>query len=270
LPTFRELVQEWRRGRGNRAPSGLNVAGGVATVYIYDVIGEDFWTGGGVIARDLVPEIQALQATKIMVRVNSPGGSISDAVAIRNALTEHPAEIETHIDGAAYSAASWVGMAGGEVLMHPQTSMFVHDGITFAFGNEDDLRREADFIGALSGQIAEMYAAKAGGTVDEWRAVMKAERFYTAEEAVEAGLSDRVITVAPPENALSAQEPTKRDAERALRDAGFSRDASKALVSSGWAAMTRDAGGAEESNAELVAEVLRFQRNRAAALTAGR
>lgn len=84
-----------------------------ATVYIYDVI--DSWFG--VDAQELVREVAALNVERIHVRINSPGGSAFDGVAIYNALKRHPAEIITHVDGLAASAASVIAMAGDEIRM---------------------------------------------------------------------------------------------------------------------------------------------------------
>lgn len=229
---YREMLRQWRADNRHRrdVPLVKSLEPGEAEVFIYDIIGEDFF-GDGVSARELVPRLHRIDASKIIVRVNSPGGVISDAVAIRNALLEHPATIETHVDGAAYSAASWIGLGAGDVVMHPATSMFIHDAMSMAWGNEADFRQAADELGKFSTQIAEIYAAAAGGHADEWRARMRAEELFTAEEAVEVGLGTRMAEAPALQN--SKPEPTKRNAERALRDAGFSREDAKALLSGG-------------------------------------
>ena len=81
-------------------------------LFIYDEIGESFW-GEGVTAKNLVGYLNDLKsASKINVRINSPGGSVFDGNAIHNALVNHPADIHVHVDGMALSAASVIAMAG--------------------------------------------------------------------------------------------------------------------------------------------------------------
>lgn len=172
-----------------------NLAAGEAEVFIYDVIGESWF--GGVTAGQFVTELRAINATKILLRINSPGGDVADAVAIRNALIEHPAEIETHIDGIAASAAAWVGLAAEKVVIAPTATMMIHEPRDFAFGDAERMRKTANMLDMVGGQIAGMLQEKAGGTVDEWREFMRAETWYTHDEAVDAGLADEVAGAAP-------------------------------------------------------------------------
>jgi len=171
-----------------------NLASGEAEIFIYDYIGRDPFFGG-VSARDFVQQLRALNATKILVRVNSPGGDISEGVTIRNALIEHPAQIETHVDGLAASTASWCAMLPGErFIMSPHSMMMIHEPWNLCAGDAEYMHREADILDKFAGQIAEMLTEKAGGTTDQWRASMRAETWYTDAEAVAAGLADEVAT----------------------------------------------------------------------------
>ncbi|WP_052069855.1 head maturation protease, ClpP-related [Rhodococcoides fascians] len=159
-------------------------------ILIYDVIGESYW--GGVTAKDFVKDLGELDDTEITVRINSPGGDVFDGLAILNALRDHKAKIITVVDGLAASAASFIAMAGDEIVMQPNSEMMIHDASNYCFGNAADMRELADRLDRHSNNIASIYAEKAGGTVDEWRSVMTAERWYSDQEAVDAGLADRV------------------------------------------------------------------------------
>ena len=184
---------------GNDAPphpqrpwySVRNLAQGEAEIFIYDFIGFDPFFGG-VGAADFVRELRAINAPKILLRINSPGGDITEAVAIRTALKEHPAEIETHIDGIAASSASWVGLAGDSVLIAPHATMMIHEPWNIVAGDAETMRKVAEELDLFGGEIAEMYQEKAGGAADDWRAKMREETWFTDQEAVDAGLADEI------------------------------------------------------------------------------
>jgi ATP-dependent protease ClpP protease subunit len=159
-----------------------------ADVYIYDVIGGWF----GIEAIDFVQAIAGLDVQTINLYVNSPGGDVFDGTAITNALRRHPANVIATVDGIAASAASFILTAANEVVMGQGSSLMIHDAWSMAMGNAQDMRDTADLLDKLSDNIAGMYAAKAGGTQDGWRQVMRDELWLNADEAVEMGLADRV------------------------------------------------------------------------------
>lgn len=167
----------------------LEQGGGVASLHLYGVVG-GFW--GDIDAAEIVPAIRGLDVATLEVFINSPGGDVWDGIAIRNALRQHSAHVITHVDGLAASAASFIACAGDEVVMGENAQLMIHDAWTIMLGNAEEMRETADLLDRVSDNIAAMYAAKAGGTAAEWRAVMKAEAWYSAEEAVDAGLADRV------------------------------------------------------------------------------
>ena len=159
-----------------------------AQVYLYDVI--DSW--GGVTARDFVREWEALDADHIDLYVNSPGGDVYEAIAIRGVIERASARVVAHVDGLAASAASFIVIAADKVVMGKHAEMMVHDAWGYAYGNAEDMARVAADLNRVSDNIASMYAAKGGGDAAAWRDIMRAETWYSAEEAVTAGLADRV------------------------------------------------------------------------------
>jgi len=117
-----------------------------------------------------------------------------EGVAIANVLRQHPADVTVWVDGLAASAGSVIAMAGDEIVMGIGAQLMIHDAWGRALGPADEMRQAAAMLDSTSDAIAATYAARAGGTTAEWRAVMVAETWYTAEEAVAAGLADRVAT----------------------------------------------------------------------------
>lgn len=215
-------------------------------IYIYDEIG--YW---GTTAQAFVKDLQKVNTKRISLHLNTPGGDVFDGIAIHNALRQHAASVTVQVDSLAASIGSVIAMAGDRIVMAKHATMMIHDPFTFAFGNAADMRKTAEILDQLGDTIASVYAERAGGSVREWRDRMLEETWYSDREAVGAGLADEVdgdaepvqgawdlsIFKHPPEHLQTAarassgeRQPTKRDIERALRDAGLSRGTAKAVV----------------------------------------
>lgn len=169
---------------------------GVQTLRLYDPI--DSWGGDwGVSAKEFAAALSSLPAdtTEIRLHINSPGGEVFEAVAILNQLRAHPARVVTIVDGLAASAASFIATGADETVMGRNAQLMIHDAWGLCVGNAGDMRGLADLLDRLSNNIADVYAAKAGGTVEDWRTAMLAESWYSADEAVAAGLADGVASV---------------------------------------------------------------------------
>lgn len=161
----------------------------VATLDLYGDIG--FW--GGVTAADFSQQLKNVSAPTLIVNINSGGGDVFDGVAILNTIRAHPATKHVVVQGLAASAASFIAMGGSTVTMMPNSMMMIHDAAGGCLGNAAEMKQMADLLDKVSDNIASIYAMKAGkGTTAEWRDVMRREQWYTADEAVEAGLADRV------------------------------------------------------------------------------
>lgn len=161
-----------------------------ADVYVYDSIGGWF----GPTAEDFVRDVASLDVDKLVVHLNTPGGLAYEGIAVANVLRAHRAKVTVIVDGLAASAGSVIAMAGDEVVMNVGAQMMIHDAAGFCWGQAADMTKMAETLGSLSDSVASVYANRAGGTAAEWREVMRAETWYTAEEAVKAGLADRVAT----------------------------------------------------------------------------
>ncbi len=178
-----------------------------ADVYIYDEIGER-WYGGGVGARSLAQQLDELDVELIRLFLNSPGGAAWDGITIMNALRRHKARVEVTVDGIAASAASIIAMAGDRVTMNRGSEMMIHDASGGAWGPAETMEETAAILHKLSDSLADIYTARAGKDRAHWRALMLAESWYTAEEAVEAGLADDWVDA--PSSASSEQAPAAR------------------------------------------------------------
>ncbi len=190
LPWFEIRNQSEDDGTGG-APDGP------ATVLIFDEIGGSF----GVSAKKFAAELGAIDAREIHVRINSPGGSVFDAIAIHSALLHHPARVRTYVDGLAASAASVVAMAAdpfdevsdtGGIVMMPGSQMMIHDASMLEDGDAAAHAKVVTFLHRQSDNVAGMYRSHGGGEIAEWRALMLEETWMFDQEAVDMGLADRV------------------------------------------------------------------------------
>lgn len=189
------------RFRGHTAPTASSrmsvlepaVDGTIATLRLYDPI--DSWGGWwGVSAKEFAVALAALPSdtTEIRLHINSPGGEVSEAIAILNQLRAHQARVVAVVDGLAASAASFVAAGADEAVMGRNSEMMIHDAWGGVMGNAAYIAKYAAGLDRISNNVASIYAAKASGTTADWRDLMLAETWYSAQEAVAAGLADRV------------------------------------------------------------------------------
>lgn len=164
-----------------------NAASGTPKLYVHGVIG-----GYDNDSSEFVQAVHGLDAKAIDVHVNSPGGFVYDGVSMYEALKAHPAEVAVHIDGLAASAASFLAMAGDSVEIAKAGRMMIHDAQGIGMGSPADMREYADLLDAVSDDISGIYAARAGGKPVAWRQAMTATTWYSAQQAVDAKLADRV------------------------------------------------------------------------------
>ena len=166
---------------------------GTATLRLYDPIDSwgEWW---GVSAKEFAQTLDELpdHVTHIELHVNSPGGNVFDGIAIMNALRAHTATVTVVVDGIAASAASFIAASADTLVMSPNSELMIHDAWGLAVGNAADMRQMAELLDHVSNNIASVYARKAGGSTEDWRAAMERESWFSAEEAVTVGLADRV------------------------------------------------------------------------------
>ena len=172
-------------------------AGEEATIYLYDPIyGSRMmaeWCGG-VCAQDLVPDIDAIDADTIRLRINCPGGDVFGMRAIMNALRNHKAKVIAQIDSLCASAATGIACAADEVIVEKGALYMVHNCHGYAYGNKHELRSQADVMDKVDQELVDSYMARTGKKEDEVRAWMDAETWFTAEQCVEAGFADSIKT----------------------------------------------------------------------------
>lgn len=146
----------------------------------------------GVSAKAFLDEMHAIEGDTINLSINSPGGDVFAGLAIYNALRYSGKTINVKVLGIAASAASLVAMAGDEIEMPENAMMMIHNPWSFALGDAQELRESADVLDKIGDSLAGTYAKRTGKGLDEIKAMLHAETWMTANEALEMGFATKV------------------------------------------------------------------------------
>lgn len=169
-----------------------------AEVWIYGDIGES-WDGESVAAKNFVKDFAAIDADDITVRINSYGGSVTDGLAIHNAIKRHPANVTVEIDGAAFSIASLIAMAGDDVRMADNALLMIHAPWGFAMGNAAEMRDTADTLDKYASAMSSAYIAQSGKPAEDVMALLQdgKDHWFTAAEALAEGFVHSITDALP-------------------------------------------------------------------------
>jgi ATP-dependent Clp protease protease subunit len=202
----------------DRWDAGIRAADGKEserTISIFDVIGQDFWTGEGVTAKRVSAALRAMGAGPVTVNINSPGGDLFEGLAIYNLLREHEGEVTVKVLGLAASAASIIAMAGDEVQIARAGFLMIHNAWVLAIGNRHDLREVADTLEPFDRAIADIYAARTGEEQKAMAKLMDAETWIGGSDAVDRGFADALL----PSDEIGKGEGKKAAAVRRMEAA---------------------------------------------------
>lgn len=156
-------------------------------VKIYGDIGWD------VRAAEIDEKLSSFNEEPVRIRINSGGGDVYEGIAILNSLRSYAGELTIIVESLAASAASFIAVgAGAEVIIRPNAEVMIHKAWTMLAGNADDVDKAKADLARQDVKIAKIYAERAGGELDDWLTRMSAETWYSAEEALDAGLVDRI------------------------------------------------------------------------------
>lgn len=164
-------------------------------VRLYDPIGGSF----GMTAKKFAALVDKQQGD-FTLAINSQGGALFEGMAMSNTLRRYDrGKISAEVDGVAASAATIVAMGADSIAATPETRYLIHQVQLMATGNAEDIEGFLREARALDDALARMYAIKSKGTLDEKKALalMKEDKFLSAEEALGNGLIDRVIDPEP-------------------------------------------------------------------------
>ena len=230
-----------------------------AQILLFDYVG---WPYND--PRDLVHALADMG--DVTVRINSPGGDVFDGASIFNALSSHKGNVTTRIEGLAASIASVIAMAGKKVQAYDNTLMMIHNAWTIVIGNQYEMRDVADLLEKIDGNILDAYQKKTKMGKRDIAEMMKNTTWMTAKEAKDKGFVDAIVDGKSvradfnlsifanlPDDYKEDKELTERDAEKILRDAGFSRHKAKAVL-----AGRKEAEGVAEKDEKDAKELVEY------------
>jgi len=229
-----------------------------ATIYLYGDIGGWF----GIDQTDFIKEFNEIKAKTIHLRVDSGGGDIFTARAMKTAIMQHKSKVIAHIDGLAASAASFLVMGADEIEIVDGGFLMIHNALSIldvlGYFNiksmqelVESINKEISLHEKINQSIANDYAKKTGKEASEFLDYMDKETWFTAQEALDIGLVDRVYDGEPVEGKYdlsvynnvpdrlkirnkattdNKKDLNERDLEKNLRDVGYSRNQAKDIV----------------------------------------
>lgn len=229
--TSPSVLDRWSDdGAGIRALSkGDNV------ITMFDMIGEDFWSGGGITAKSVAAQLRAIGDRPVEIQINSPGGDMFEGIAIYNVLREHAQSVTIKVMGMAASAASVIAMAGDHIEIGAASFFMIHNCWVGAVGNRHDMAETAEWLAPFDLAMAEVYAAKTGREVQEIATWMDAETYMSGSVAIERGFANALL----PADQIQTDAATKatdiatnnlRAMELTLVSAGLTRSQARARI----------------------------------------
>lgn len=170
------------------------------TLFLNGTIAEESWFDDDVTPQLFKDELMS-GSGNITVWINSPGGDCVAAAQIYNMLMDYKGDVTVKIDGIAASAASVITMAGTKVLISPTALMMIHNPLTVAIGDSEEMQKAIDMLSEVKESILNAYEIKTGLSRAKLSHLMDAETWMNANKAVELGFADDILFKAENDNA---------------------------------------------------------------------
>ena len=201
MKRFWKWTEPTSRVRDETAPE-------IRTLYLDGVIAEESWFEDDVTPAAFKSDLMS-GTGPITIWINSPGGDCVAAAQIYNMLMEYPGDVTVKIDGIAASAASVIAMAGTRVLMSPVSTMMIHNPLTVAIGDSEEMRKAIQMLDEYKESIVNAYEIKTCLSRAKLSHLMDAETWMSANKALELGFCDAIMFKdsappgEPPENSFT-------------------------------------------------------------------
>jgi ATP-dependent Clp protease protease subunit len=160
---------------------------------LYGTIAEESWFDDDITPKQFRDELFS-GTGDVIVWINSPGGDCVAASQIYSMLMDYHGNVTVKIDGIAASAASVIAMAGTQVLMAPTALMMIHNPMTVAFGDHEDMQKAIDMLEEVKESIINAYEIKTNQSRAKLSHLMDSETWMNAKKAIELGFADDILT----------------------------------------------------------------------------
>lgn len=195
----------------------MSISDKQAELYLYGDVIEDSYVWDKeeeyISCKKVREQLDKLEGQNLKVHINSFGGMTFEGIAIYNALMDYKGEIEVQIDGIAASAASLIAMAGNKITGRNNTMLMIHKGWSYAMGNAEELRKSATMLEKVDMAADETYMNRFKGSREELNQLISDETWMTAEEALEHGFYDEILSDAIPVIPIAPNEPTEPESK---------------------------------------------------------
>ena len=163
------------------------------TLHLNGTIAEESWFDDDVTPQLFREELES-GSGDITIWINSPGGDCVAAAQIYNMLMDYKGSVTVKIDGIAASAASVIAMAGTEVLMSPVGMLMIHNPMTVAMGDKNEMAKAIEMLDSVKESIINAYEIKSGMSRAKLSHLMDAETWMDANTALQYGFIDGILT----------------------------------------------------------------------------
>jgi ATP-dependent Clp protease protease subunit len=212
---MRRKFWNWVR---NETPDSF---GSERTLYLNGEISDETWFGDEVTPKLFKEELEDGEGN-ITLWINSPGGDVFAAASIYNMLMDYPYDVTVKIDALAASAASVIAMAGTKVCMSPVAMLMIHNPMTVAIGDSDEMRKAIDMLSEVKESIVNAYEIKTSLSRRKISQLMDAETWMNAKEAKKLGFADEIL-FADGESPNNEEEPEMLFSRKAVTDSLLSK-----------------------------------------------
>ncbi len=192
-------------------------------LYAYGIVGE--YDDASIAAGDFIELLAERRGKRTIVRVNSPGGEVSNGIAIANAIARHPGGVDVVVDAMAASIMSYIAVSGESLTMTEGSRMMIHNPWTIAMGDEYEFAKTIEQLRAARDSLIGRYTKKTGKTADEVKAMLDATTWMTAESAIENKFADKKdgIAVEKPKMVKAICNTAPEDVEMVGKEHALSR-----------------------------------------------
>lgn len=217
-------LNKWDSSIKALASTGENI------IEVFEVIGLDYWTGGGVTAKAVSAKLREFRGEDVTVNINSPGGDMFEGLAIYNVLREYPGTVNVKILGMAASAASVIALSGDHIEIGASAFYMIHNAWILVAGNRNDLRAYADYLEPFDNAMADIYAARTGSSKEDMLAVMDAETWINGTDAIAQGFADALLASDEVLHDTGDSASAAAKLDRALAQSGMPRSERRKLL----------------------------------------
>lgn len=183
IQLLRDNAQQQHRVRASASATG-------ADIYVEGVISSDW----GISAADLRAAFTQADGKDVALHINSPGGDAFEGRAMQAVIAGYPGKVTAIIEGIAASAATLLVMAAAEAQIVQGSRLMIHNGWTLAIGDRNAMLEMHQLLASFDAELAAEYARHTGSDAAHMTALMDAETWFTADQAVEAKFVNSVLT----------------------------------------------------------------------------